>query len=382
MIQIKEKEKCCGCGACVQICPKQCIKMVEDSEGFLYPEVDLVDCIGCSLCVKSCLVANQGSRRDPLFVYAAKNRDEEIRYRSSSGGVFSLFAEKIIGEGGIVFGARFDDSWKVVHDCTGSLEGLQAFRGSKYVQSEIGDSFKSAKQFLAGGRQVLFTGTSCQIAGLRRFLGKEYDNLLTIEVACHGVPSPKIWREYLGHKCAGGVSGIKEITLRDKITGWKNYSVRYTYGNGSELMPARKDIFMVGFLKDLYLRPSCYSCAAKEGKSGADIIIADYWGIEKTAPHLDDDKGVGLVMIYTDKGKRYYDEISGGAVCEESAYSDAVCENPCIVRSVAVPKQREEFWKGYYRDGIPFMFAFLKRRSGLHPKRFLSKIINRVKRIL
>lgn len=324
MIEIIDKKDCCGCSACVQRCPKQCIKLKEDNEGFLYPEVDKSTCIDCGLCEKVCPVLHQGEPRKPLKVYAAKNLDEEIRRQSSSGGVFTLLAEQIIQEGGVVFGARFDENWEVKHDFTETIEGLALFRGSKYVQSRIEDNYKKAEEFLKQGRKVLFSGTPCQIAGLKRFLRKEYDNLLTVDFVCHGVPSPGVWRQYLKETVArmcdkNSVSTdpismenthIESISFRDKSSGWKKYSFTLILSTTSrsgvkntvslcEVFP--QNTFMKGFLANLYLRPSCYACAAKCGKSGSDITIADFWGIYNYYPELDDDKGMSLLVINTIK---------------------------------------------------------------------------------
>ena len=197
MIEIKEKSSCCGCEACVQCCPKQCLTMHEDCEGFLYPQVDESSCIDCGLCEKVCPVIHQNASQEPLSSYIAINPNEEIRLKSSSGGIFTLLAEKIIAEGGVVFGARFDENWDVVHAWTDTIEGLAPLCGSKYVQSRIGNTYNEAKDFLKQGRKVLFSGTPCQIAGLKKFLRKEYANLLTVDFICHGVPSPGVWRRYL-----------------------------------------------------------------------------------------------------------------------------------------------------------------------------------------
>lgn len=321
MINIKDKKDCCGCSACVQRCPKQCISLKEDYEGFLYPEVDKTICIDCGLCEKVCPVLHQGEQRKPLKVYAAKNLDEEIRRQSSSGGVFTLLAEQIIQEGGVVFGARFDENWEVKHDFTETIEGLAPFRGSKYVQSRIEDNYKKAEEFLKQGRKVLFSGTPCQIAGLKRFLRKEYDNLLTVDFVCHGVPSPGVWRQYLKETVAlmcdkNSVSTdpisienahVESISFRDKSSGWKKYSFALTLSatlrsgvkntvSLCEVYP--QNTFMKGFLADLYLRPSCYCCPSKAGKSRSDITIADCWGINNSYPELDDDKGMSLLIIY------------------------------------------------------------------------------------
>ena len=242
MINIIDKKNCCGCNACVQHCPKSCITMQEDGEGFLYPIVDQEVCIDCGLCQKVCPVLNQGEERKPLQVYAANNPNEEVRMQSSSGGVFTLLAETIIQEGGVVFGVRFNDDWEVIHDYTETKEGLAAFRGSKYVQSRIGESYCQVERFLKKGRKVLFTGTPCQIAGLNLFLRKEYDNLLTVDFICHGVPSPGVWKSYLEELIAlkgnqknsvlshskpiilYSIRDISRIEFRNKRLGWKKYS--------------------------------------------------------------------------------------------------------------------------------------------------------------
>ncbi len=198
MIEIREERDCVGCEGCVQACPVKCISKRKDTLGFVYPVVDKEKCIDCHLCEKVCPVINQNTVRRPLQVFAAKNRDEEVRLKSSSGGVFTALAAWIIEEGGVVFGARFDKDFKVIHDYTESVEGLKAFQGSKYVQSEIGETFKEAAQFLKEGRKVMFTGTPCQIAALRLFLRKDYgDQLITVDVVCHGAPGPAVWQTYL-----------------------------------------------------------------------------------------------------------------------------------------------------------------------------------------
>lgn len=379
MININEKKDCCGCNACVQICPKHCITMFPDIEGFLYPQVDFDICVGCGLCVEVCPVINQNESRLPLAVYAAKNKNEEIRLKSSSGGIFTLLAEKIIKEKGVVFGARFDENWNVIHDYTETIEGLEWFRGSKYVQSVIGNNLKKAKQFLTEGRKVLFSGTPCQIAGLKKYLRKEYENLLAVEVVCHGVPSPKVWRDYIEYKRAKRGTGknsvssslkdipvVTGISFRDKSNGWKKFGFKISYAafkaaentvsksviSNSEITPFNEDLFMKGFLKNLYLRPSCYHCAARQGKSGADISIADYWGVQSIHPELDDDKGTGLVLINTKHGVNYFNSIKDQIDSLISSYDKAIMQNPCIIKSVKQPKQRIIFWSNYHISKI------------------------------
>lgn len=306
MINIKDKQQCCGCGACVQKCPKQSISLHEDNEGFLYPNVDTETCIDCGLCEKVCPVQNPYETREPLQVLAAINKDEKIRMESSSGGIFTLLAEPIIREGGVVFGARFDDEWQVTLAYTDTIEGLAAFRGSKYVQARTEETYKQCEQFLKDGRKVLFTGTPCQIAGLHHYLRKEYDNLTTCDFVCHGVPSPKVWRMYLKEVIDGANKVITDIKFRNKDNGWKlfNFKLSYDSNNKTTILSSsfNENMYMRAFLSDMILRPSCYDCKAKQGRSLSDISIADFWGVNKTHPEMDDDKGTGLVIVNTEKG--------------------------------------------------------------------------------
>ena len=228
MIQIKEKYECCGCGACVQRCPKHCIEFIKDKEGFLYPKVDETTCINCGLCEKVCPVINQNSIRKPSDIYAASNTNEVIKAESSSGGIFTILAETIINDGGVVFGARFNEQYEVVHDFTDNILGLAAFRGSKYVQSKIGNSFSEAETFLKQNRKVLFSGTPCQITGLKKFLRKEYSNLVTVDFVCHGVPSPEVWRKYLSSIIRPkGVDGKNSVFPSDKSPPLRRTKIRF-----------------------------------------------------------------------------------------------------------------------------------------------------------
>lgn len=369
MIQIVDKSQCCGCTACVSVCPKQCIAMQEDEEGFLYPVVDTSLCIDCNLCQKVCPELHPMNTRTPLHVYAAKHKDEQIRLASSSGGIFTLLAEKVIDEGGVVFGARFNASWEVVHDYTETKEGLTAFRGSKYVQSWLGNCFSKVRSFLSEGRKVMFTGTPCQIAGLKQYLRKEYDNLLTVDVVCHGVPSPKVWRMYLDevarkgkkntvlpHSIHGRDALIKGISFRDKCLGWKKYSFALTLSEATAdgekntvLLSSvfTENLYMNVFLSNLSLRLSCYACPAKAGKSGSDITIADFWGIEDVLPDFEDDKGISLVLSYSEKGGRWL----AGLDCEciEVDYRSAQRMNPSISSSVSKPINRTFFFRQLIR---------------------------------
>lgn len=360
MIHIKSKEQCCGCSACLHICPKHSISFKGDKEGFLYPEIDTKTCVDCGLCEKVCPVINQDNERLPLKVFAAKHPDDEIRMSSSSGGIFTLLAEQIIDEGGVVFGAKFNENWEVVHDFAETKDGLIPFRGSKYVQSRIGDSYTIAESFLKSGRKVMFTGTPCQIAGLKKYLRKEYENLLAVDFVCHGVPSPMVWRKYLEEELARqGEAGknsvltsskdipvLTGINFRDKSTGWKKFSFVLSFSKASDAGEQNtvlssvfnKNPYMNAFLTNLSLRPSCYACPAKSGKSGADITIGDFWGIENIRPDIDDDKGVSLILQYKE-GLEYNIRCD----LEPVDFEEAILGNSCILSSVKEPINRDYF---------------------------------------
>lgn len=370
MIHITDKKNCCGCSACVQRCPKQCIRLEEDSEGFLYPQVDEETCIKCGLCEKVCPVINQDEARTPLEVYAAKNSDDDIRLKSSSGGIFTLLAEQTIKGGGVVFGACWDKDWNVKHDYIDNISDLQRFRSSKYLQSVIGDNYLKAEQFLKTGRKVMFTGTPCQIAGLKHFLRKEYDNLLAVEIICHSVPSPGVWQQYLTtrlHTLKWNKSDIRNISFRDKKTGWKTYSFVIENKDGNSFIElSSKNAFMRGFLADLYTRPSCHACPAKQLRSGSDLTLGDFWGIESLMPEIDDDKGVSAIIVNTDKGKQVLHNID--VELHEVQYSELTIRNPALVKSFPITSKRTEFFK---EDG----FTFEEKVKRLAKKPFSMKTL-------
>ena len=287
---------------------------------------------------------------EPIKSFACKNPDLGIRLQSSSGGVFTLLAIYFIEKGGVVFGARFDNQWNVIHDFTASISGLQYFRGSKYVQSCLGDSYKKCKEFLKQGRQVLFSGTPCQIAGLKNYLGKEHENLMTIDTICHAVPSPKIWNKFLDETCAGlyiNRKDIEKIDFRDKSFGWENYSFTIDYAQKGVLQQLKNQFvhnpYGKSFLQHLSIRPSCTQCPAKEGKSHSDITLGDFWGIDEIFPEFNDDKGVGLLLINSEKGQRIVSEIELELV--EVDLKSAIFYNPSWQKSA---------WTN--SDSIPFFF--------------------------
>lgn len=368
MIKLANKKDCCGCNACAQRCPKSCITMQADSEGFLYPQINAQLCNNCGLCEKVCPVINQDNCRKPLKVYAAINKNEDIRIASSSGGVFSAFAQKTLSNGGVVFGAAFNKEWGVEHIYIDSIEELKELRGSKYVQSNIGNTYKEAEKFLKQGREVLFSGTPCQIAALKLFLRKEYDNLTTLDIVCHGAPSPKVWKKYLIENCKElGIEStkkIKSIKFRDKVTGWKRYSISYITDNDINgekytYRPLDEDIFMQCFLSDLCLRPSCYNCPARNGKSGSDITLADLWGATEICPELDDDKGLSLVLV------RNEDKSIPTFIYKEIDYNIALKHNMAIKKDFSIPHNRNKFFSLMEREGVTrATMKYLPKKKG------------------
>lgn len=346
MIYITDKHNCCGCSACASVCPKNCIIMQSDNEGFLYPKVNEANCIDCGLCEKVCHELHPFEEQKPQKVYAAINKDEEIRIKSSSGGIFYLLAEKTIAQGGVVFGARFDEQWQVVIDYTETMEGVKAFMGSKYVQARMDKAFIDAQRFLKDGRNVLFSGTPCQIAGLNHFLRKSYNNLLTVDIICHGTPSPKVWSRYLDEVVAAGKKAINNVQFRNKRNGWKAFNFTMEYNKNEQTVSLcshhQQNHFMRAFLRDMILRPSCYHCQAKNGRSHSDITIADFWGINTEMPEMDDDKGTGLVLVNTDKGQDSLDW--NMLTCKETTAEIALRHNSAYYRSVSLHPNRLDFF--------------------------------------
>lgn len=387
MINIIDKKNCVGCNACVQKCPKKCIAMHEDYQGFLYPKVDLSSCIDCSLCEKVCPVINQGEARFPVATYSATYKNVEVLKNSSSGGAFFAMGQQVIEKGGVVFGARFNEKWEVVHDYSETIEGIRAFMGSKYVQSSIGDTYRQAEQFLKAGRKVMYTGTPCQLKGLQLFLRKDYGpQLLKVDVICHGVPSPRVWREYIqwvtglqefsnkkiSTPVADGMSHITDISFRDKRLGWEKFGFRIQKFNLSDKQnsvfgsiqqtdstdnktefyePFTENLYMRIFLKNLDLRPSCYACPAKCGKSMSTMTIGDFWGVHKNQPQVYDKDGVSAIVDYKNACK---DSLCLDPKIELNSanYPNILANNPSLEHSVAIPKYYDKFWETFIKEGV------------------------------
>lgn len=368
MIRILDKGNCCGCSACAQSCPVQCIEMQADDEGFLYPQVDAHKCVNCGLCEKVCPVLNSGGAQpgadgESVQAFAAYAREDNVRLASSSGGLFTLVARHIIGEQGVVFGAAFDGDFLVHHIGVDSLEGLAMLRGSKYTQSRIENTYHEAKQYLEMGRKVLYSGTACQIAGLKAFLRKDYDNLLTVDVLCHGVPSPSLWELYKKEQEDSCGSKIRDVRFRDKSTGWKQYSVALQFENGQAYSKVfRQDAFMRLFLANGCLRPSCHSCRFKGFPRVSDMTLGDCWGVGNHSPEMDDDRGTSVVIINSKKGENMKAMMLKECVWKEMELNTLLPVTADSRKSVAAHKNRAQIFSqislgGGYRFTVKYRKA-------------------------
>lgn len=354
--EIMNDKKCSGCMACANICPKAAIK-IKKIEGFEYPYIDEDICVKCGKCNISCPIINDSEEKKySQKVYAAKNKNTQIRMNSSSGGVFTIIAEWILDNDGVVFGAKFNEKMQVVHAYTETKEGLAVFRGSKYVQSKIGTSYKKVKEFLENGKKVLFTGTPCQVEGLLSFLGKKYDNLYTQDIICHGIPSPFVWEKYLEYIEKIHGDSITNINFREKKQkGWTNYQVRYNYENYEEIINHKDDLYMQIFLRNIALRESCYNCKFKKILRNSDFTIADFWGINTINPEFNDEKGVSALIINSNKGLEIFDNIKNKLEYTSQKIENIVKYNLCIKNSSARDKDRDIFIKELEENGFDFV---------------------------
>lgn len=376
MLRLADKSRCTGCAACKAVCSRNAISMRADAEGFLYPHKDGAKCIGCGICARSCPSLVQAEPRNPIRICAAMAKDDELRLASSSGGIFSLLAKDILAKGGIVFGAAFDhDDWHVYHRAIDNEADLAELRGSKYVQSDIGECYREARDFLMSGRQVLFSGTPCQVAALKKVLDVDKavptDRLLLVDVVCHAVPSPLAWRKYLEKRLAsvytdgtGGLRDIKRVSSRHKDRGWKRFALSLVFSNcKSYLAVFDDDPFMRGFLAELYNRPSCHNCPCKSLGSGSDLTIADYWGVATRLPDMDDDKGTSLVMVNTEKGSNAFSALVDRAIAKDSDFDHAVAGNSAIVEATAPHVNRGRFFRRVMNSDFDSLVDLMLRSS-------------------
>lgn len=342
------KDQCTGCGACSNICPKGAIKMVEDDCGFKYPEIDKNLCINCGLCKNTCPIVSKykPNRLDKPIVYATWSKDEKNRYISTSGGMFFELAKYVIENNGFVIGARYNEDNMVEHYLVNDLKGLESLRQSKYLQSDTKNIFKEALEVLKNNKLLLFAGSPCQIAGLLKFLRKDYDNLITVEFICRGVNSPKAYKAWLSEIEHLENSKVTNVWFKYKVNGWKSSPkcTRVDLSNGNyRIYDGNSNKYMSGYLgPNLYIRPSCGNCHFKDLPRQADITLADFWGVTN---QLDDDKGTSLVIINSSIGKKYFNEIKNNIYLNERTIEEIYNGNICFTTSVKINKNSEKFLK-------------------------------------
>lgn len=351
---ITSTNKCTGCMACYNVCQNHAIEMVENEEGFLYPIINKEKCIDCGKCKKVCPVNTVYKETfENMQCYAVMNQQEEDRMKSSSGGMISLFAKEILKHHGIVYGAELVHD-EVKHVRIDKVEDLYKILGSKYVQSKTGDSYLKVQKDLKNNKEVLFTGTPCQIEGLKSFLKTEYEKLTCVSIICHGVPSPGVFRKYLREIENEKDTHITNVNFRNKDYGWHEFSMQYSYENGDKkTIPFTQDKYMRGFLNNYYLRESCYNCEMRFGKKNrADVIVGDFWGIENVFPDMDDNKGISAVIINSEKGIKLFQKLKNNITYKETTFADILKANPVLTSSVKYTKKRNAFFEKIKNEQI------------------------------
>lgn len=381
MIQIKEKQKCCGCTACYNICPKQAIKMEEDIEGFKYPKVNVDLCIDCSLCEKVCPIKNSTcDNKKVLKSYVVRTKKNNLK-EATSGGFFYPLANSILNKNGYVYGVIFDKKdKKIKHIEVNNEDDLRLMNGSKYVQSDLLDIFSKIKKKLNSGKYVLFSGTPCQCEGLKKFLQKNFEKLIMVDVICHGVPSPKLWEKYVDFQEKKYKSSIIDVNFRNKTYGYHSGTMKLVFKNKKIYYgSARVDIMLKSFFKEISSRPSCYKCSFKKEVHETDFTIFDAWNASKLNSQVkEDDKGYTNVFINTEKGKKIFDDISNMYEYYETNYLRAIELDGIMVKNSAVAHpDRKEFYKDLNcNDGIK------KIKKNYLKNKITDYIIEKSKKIL
>lgn len=347
MIKITDKKLCSGCGACASICPQKCINIIHDQEGFRYPKVEEDKCIKCGLCIKVCPIINvRENKNNPLSVCGAVNKNFSILKSSSSGGVFTELAKYILSSGGVVFGATYDKDVNVIHSFIEKEEDIYKMRGSKYAESNTNEVYIKVKEFLNSGRLVLFSGTPCQIAGLKFFLGKEFENLITCDFICLGVPSNKIYNAYKSYYERKYSSKVTNIEFRNKKDGWVHFNMVFHFENDKKKYILRyMNPYILTFYKAYSIRPSCYKCKFRGLNSGSDIKLADFWRARESKQPSYNFYGVSHVFINTKKGERIFEKIKDNFDLTNSDYEEALQLNGSLSSIRTDIKERDKFMK-------------------------------------
>ena len=382
MIEITDKRNCIGCGACVNACPHQIITMKEDDEGFIYPVIDKERCVDCHRCEKSCPMLKERSEISkshsgfPQF-YAGQLKNKADLLEVSSGGAFWAFSQMVIDEGGVVYGAVQKDVDHIYHIRALNVIDIKRIRRSKYFQSDIGTTFQQANNDLKKGMLVLFSGTGCQIAGLKAYLNKDYDNLITVEVVCHGVPSYKVWKAYRREKEEREGKRMIDLVFRDKSAGWSHNQYKITYEGGSvEKELSMKQLFHAGYLNGLFYRPSCGSCKFASLPRVADITLADYWKYKGRFREQEDDLGISLISINNEKGSSFLQLSSKYLDFELSGREQALASCRHFDEHPVANINRSAFFELFFKKG--YYAAAKKYIKNSNNTNLIKKVVRRI----
>lgn len=375
-----KKEKCYGCYACYNICPLNAIDMLEDEEGFEYPKVNEEKCINCKRCLRACPSINPPHVNSDTAAYACYAKNQEEHMSSSSGGIFAIIARKILKNKGMVFGAAFDNQMQLGHISIEDNNELYKVKGTKYIQSSIGTTFVKVKENLKKGRMILFSGTPCQIAGLKAFLNEDYDNLLCVDLICHGVPSPGVWKRYLKEQFVS--NKVISMQFRNKTRGINDVTLDYTLTNGSVFRERYKESsYIQGFINNYYVRPSCFECKFKGIDRCSDITIGDFWSLKEFHPEMLNQYGVSSVIIHSKKGERWFKDCLDQLVYCVAKTEEIAIWNESLINRIDKDYYRNQFYEMWNNKKIEEIVYELNQ-SKIKTRNKQNKAIACIKRIV
>lgn len=386
MIKILSINNCTGCTACAAVCPKRCIEMKKDADGFMHPFVDSTQCIHCRLCEQRCpIINNHHSVTELPKAYAVISKDNQNRLSSSSGGFFSELCKEVICNHGFVYGATYNESFEVYHICVENEKDLSLIRGAKYSQSNLGNTFVDIKKKLDENNKILFSGTPCQVAGLKSYLNKEYDNLICVDFVCHGVPSPMAWNVYVKYRSKVDNEGRLpvSINLRSKETGWSkyNYCHVFEYENKRVVIPNNESLYMKLFVGDYINQTACADCKFKGYSRVSDFTLGDFWGIWDIDPTMDDDKGTSVVLVHSEKGKNLFDKIKDNLVVKEVSLEEASRQNPSMLVSSEAKENRNEILQIICEGNISECENLFEVKRLSTPQKLKNKLSNLIHKV-